>query len=99
MMFCCRHDAQHGIKGAMLNEPMWGMRAYRAEGMPRVASAASIDHPRPKDQYHAWLAKGALRGQWVETEHMPPFDRQPPELYSLAVEALAPAETTDFALT
>jgi hypothetical protein len=47
----------------------------------------------------AWLAKGALRGQWVETEHMPPFDRQHPELYSLAVEALAPAETTDFALT
>ena len=53
-MFCCRYGAQHGIKGAMLNEPMWGMRAYRAEGMPKMASAAAIDHPRPKDQYHGY---------------------------------------------
>ncbi|HDS1721855.1 hypothetical protein NPS53_08075 [Pseudomonas putida] len=35
----------------------------------------------------AWLAKGSVRGQWIETENMPAFDRQHPELYKIAVEA------------
>jgi hypothetical protein len=43
----------------------------------------------------AWLAKGAVRGTWIETEHMPAFDKQHPDVYALAVETLdatAPAE-------
>ena len=37
----------------------------------------------------AWLAKGAVRGTWIETEHMPAFDKQHPDVYALAVETLA----------
>ncbi|AMT88806.1 MULTISPECIES: hypothetical protein [Pseudomonas] len=43
----------------------------------------------------AWLAKGAVRGTWIETEHLPAFDKQPPDVYALAVQTLAataPAE-------
>lgn len=36
----------------------------------------------------AWLIKGVVRGQWVETVNMPAFDRQHPELYAVAVEAV-----------
>lgn len=36
----------------------------------------------------AWLAKGAVRGTWVETEHLPAFDKQHPEVYALAVDTL-----------
>lgn len=54
---------------------------------------------QPIGSASAWLTKGASRGQWVETEHMPPFDRHHPELYSMAVEALAQSEETGFALT
>lgn len=35
-----------------------------------------------------WLAKGAARGQWVETEHMPPFDKQHPDVYELTMQQL-----------
>lgn len=41
----------------------------------------------------AWLAKGAVRGTWIETEHLPPFDKQHPEVYALAVAGLK-TETT-----
>ncbi len=37
----------------------------------------------------AWLRKGNARGQWVETEHMPAFDKQHPELYAYEVAATA----------
>jgi hypothetical protein len=37
----------------------------------------------------AWLARGSVRGQWIETEHMPAFDQQHPEVYALAVSAVA----------
>lgn len=37
----------------------------------------------------AWLSKGAVRGTWIETEHMPAFDKQHPEVYAFAVQALA----------
>ncbi|WP_460384593.1 hypothetical protein [Pseudomonas amygdali] len=33
----------------------------------------------------AWLARGTSRGQWLETEHMPAFDKQHPDAYALAV--------------
>lgn len=46
----------------------------------------------------AWLAKGTSRGQWVETEHMPAFDKQHPDLYAIAVEALAAEVRKDFVL-
>lgn len=36
----------------------------------------------------AWLAKGAMRGRWIETKHMPPFDKQHPQLYELAVREI-----------
>ncbi|WP_426237494.1 hypothetical protein [Pseudomonas sp. TWP3-2] len=39
----------------------------------------------------AWLAKGAVRGTWVETPNLPAFDKQHPEVYALAVEALVSA--------
>lgn len=38
---------------------------------------------------HAWLAKGTVRGTWVETEHMPAFDKQHPDAYALAIELQA----------
>lgn len=43
---------------------------------------------QPLGNKPAWLAKGAVRGQWVETEHMPAFDQQHPDLYAHAVECL-----------
>ncbi|MCF6783721.1 hypothetical protein [Stutzerimonas stutzeri] len=46
----------------------------------------------------AWLAKGASRGQWVETEHMPAFDKQHPDMYALAVAEAAQAQK-DFELS
>lgn len=36
----------------------------------------------------SWLAKGEVRGQWVETEYLPKFDEQHPEVYALAVKEL-----------
>jgi hypothetical protein len=33
----------------------------------------------------AWLAKGEVRGTWIETEHLPAFDKQHPEVYAMAV--------------
>jgi hypothetical protein len=54
---------------------------------------------QPIGSASAWLAKGASRGQWVETEHMPPFDRQHPELYAMAVDALALSQKNELALT
>lgn len=46
-----------------------------------------------------WLARGTSRGQWTETEHMPAFDTQHPDVYALAVaevaaKALEPLELT-----
>lgn len=33
-----------------------------------------------------WLDRGPARGQWVETTLLPPFDKQHPELYAIALE-------------
>lgn len=46
----------------------------------------------------AWLDKGAARGQWVETVNMPPFDKQHPELYAIAVEAIEAEARKEFVL-
>lgn len=43
---------------------------------------------QPNGLKHAWLKKSEVRGQWIETEHMPDFDKQHPELYALAVSEL-----------
>lgn len=48
---------------------------------------------------HSWLVKGAVRGQWVECEHMPAFDLQHPDAYRSAVEALAREARMEFQLT
>lgn len=37
----------------------------------------------------AWLKKGAVPGTWIETEHLPAFDKQHPEVYAAAVERIA----------
>jgi len=37
----------------------------------------------------AWLEKGTVRGQWIETPHLPAFELQHPEVYALAVNTLA----------
>lgn len=53
---------------------------------------------QPTGSKPAWLAKGKTRGSWVETEHMPPFDKQHAEMYALAVSELANAPQTPLAL-
>lgn len=40
----------------------------------------------------AWLDKGVLRGTWIETEYLPAFDKQHPEVYALAVEGINAAQ-------
>lgn len=46
----------------------------------------------------AWLNKGSYRGQWVETEHLPAFDKQYPALYAIAVAASAADAGKQFVL-
>lgn len=53
---------------------------------------------QPANGKPSWLIKGAARGQWVETVNMPPFDKQHPELYAIAVEALAAKSRQEFEL-
>lgn len=36
----------------------------------------------------SWLIKGTSRGQWLESEHMPAFDKQHPDAYALAVASV-----------
>jgi len=48
---------------------------------------------------HAWLAKGTVRGTWVETEHMPAFDKQHPDAYALVVEQLQAESNQQLELT
>lgn len=43
---------------------------------------------QPSGSKPAWLAKGVVRGTWIETEHLPAFDKQHPEVYALAVDTL-----------
>lgn len=47
----------------------------------------------------AWLAKGAVRGTWVETIHLPAFDKQHPEVYALAVAGVAAVAQPTLELT
>lgn len=44
---------------------------------------------QPGGSKPSWLAKGAVRGTWIETEHLPAFDKQHPEVYALAVAGIA----------
>lgn len=37
----------------------------------------------------AWLSRGTSRGQWLESEHMPAFDKQHPDAYAMAVVEIA----------
>lgn len=54
---------------------------------------------QPSGLKPAWLAKGAIRGQWVETPNMPAFDKQHPEVYSLAVQAVISESQKEFVLS
>ncbi|MEG2115847.1 MAG: hypothetical protein RRZ38_18405, partial [Hafnia sp.] len=47
----------------------------------------------------AWLAKGTTRGTWIETEHLPAFDKQHPYVYALTVETLATTVTNELEVT
>lgn len=47
---------------------------------------------QPGGSKPSWLAKGAVRGTWIETEHLPAFDKQHPEVYALAVEGITSAQ-------
>ncbi len=40
---------------------------------------------QPAGSKRPWLAKSQIRGQWVETEHMPGFDKQHPDMYAKAL--------------
>lgn len=53
---------------------------------------------QPAGSKPAWLTKGAVRGQSIETEHMPAFDNQHPELYEIAVADLAAVAEKEFSL-
>lgn len=44
---------------------------------------------RPNGDRPGWLARGEVRGTWIETEHMPPFDKQHPEAYAIVVAEAA----------
>lgn len=44
---------------------------------------------RPRGRKPAWLVKGSVRGQWVETPHLPALDQQHPALYSREVAKLS----------
>lgn len=65
----------------------------RSQGFVTAKQIAAHGHAvsrwtQPDGMKHPWLSKSAVRGQWVETEHMPAFDKQHPELYALAVAGL-----------
>lgn len=47
----------------------------------------------------AWLARGTSRGQWLETEHMPAFDKQHPDAYAMAVTEIAEKANAPLELT
>lgn len=47
---------------------------------------------QPAGSKPSWLAKGAVRGTWIETEHLPAFDKQHPEVYALVVAGIASAQ-------
>lgn len=54
---------------------------------------------QPLDTKPAWLAKGSVRGHWIETVNMPPFDRQHPELYAVTVASIARELSKEFTLS
>lgn len=47
----------------------------------------------------AWLDKGTVPGQWLETDRIPAFDKQHPEAYAAAVADLAPKDGAQLELT
>ena len=47
----------------------------------------------------AWLVKGLVRGQWLESDSLPAIDRQHPELYALAVLSIATDLSKEFTLS
>lgn len=53
---------------------------------------------QPGGSKPSWLAKGAVRGAWIETEHLPAFDKQHPEVYALAVEGIASVKPAQLVL-
>lgn len=46
---------------------------------------------QPGGSKPSWLAKGEARGTWIETEHLPAFDKQHPEVYALALAGVTSA--------
>lgn len=60
-----------------------------------ISTSAWTQHTRK----HAWLVKGTVRGTWLETEHMPAFDKQHPDAYALAVEQQQAKHTQQLELT
>jgi len=75
----------------------------RSQGFITVQQIAqhgivSTTWTQPAGSKSAWLAQGRVRGQWVETEHMPALDKQHPDFYALAVDALAAEVRKEFAL-
>lgn len=54
---------------------------------------------RPKGTDPGWLDRGPVRGTWIETENMPPFDKQHPEAYAIVVADLAAKAAPQLELT
>lgn len=80
----------------------WKMAAVRVLARLRVQGSIAAkeivaEGCSPSIWTQRWLARGSACGQWVETEAMPAFDRQHPELYEVALakaRALYRAATT-----
>lgn len=75
----------------------------RSQGFITVKQIAahgmgSTSWTQPAGSKPAWLAKGSSRGQWVETEYMPAFDKQHPDLYAQAVASLEAEAQKEFVL-
>ena len=54
---------------------------------------------RPRGIDPGWLDRGSVRGTWIETENMPPFDKQHPEAYAIVVAELAAKADPQLELT
>ncbi|MDU4254588.1 hypothetical protein [Pseudomonas sp.] len=84
-------EAAVKLVALMRNQGFVTVKQIAALGM----GATSWTQPGSKP---AWLAKGPGRGQWVETEHMPAFDKQHPDLYALAVASIDAEANKPFTL-
>jgi hypothetical protein len=69
----------------------WKQAAMRVLARLRVdgyitAKEIAMEGCSPSTWTQRWLTQGPARGTWIETDAMPAFDKQHPELYAVALE-------------